>query len=63
MPERQPEPWENAAPGPFLSIGEVAVYARGEDRFRVVAPDVEREVEGFEPARQLARELDASAAL
>ena len=54
---REPEPWETNAPGAFLRIGDVAVYALGEDRFRLVAPDSEREVEGFQPARQLAHEL------
>jgi hypothetical protein len=53
----EPAAWETSAAGPFLSVGEVAVYALGEDRFRLIAPDGEREVEGFEPARQLAREI------
>jgi hypothetical protein len=44
----------------LLSVGEVAVWALGEDRFRLVAPDDEREFEGFEPARQLAHELAGS---
>jgi hypothetical protein len=56
----EPEPWQTNASGPFLSIGEVAMYALGEDRFRLIAPEVEREVEGFEPARRLAHELAVS---
>ncbi len=56
----EPTAWATNAAGPFLSLGEVAVYALGEDRFRLVAPGGEREVEGFEPARQLAHELAAS---
>jgi len=55
--DRQPAPWQTDAPGASLIVGEVGVYALGEDRFRLVAPDGEREVEGFEPARQLAHEL------
>jgi hypothetical protein len=39
---------------------DVAVYALGKDRLRLVWPDDEREVEGFEPARQLAHKLAAS---
>jgi hypothetical protein len=55
--DREPAARETNATGPFLSVGAVAVYALGEDRFRLVAPGGERDVEGFEPARQLAREL------
>jgi hypothetical protein len=55
--DREPAAWETNAAGPFLSVGEVGVYALGEDRFRLVAPEGEREVEGFEPARELAHEL------
>ena len=55
-----PATWETNATGPFLTIGEVEVYALGQDRFRLVAPAVERDVEGFEPARQLPHELAAS---
>ena len=57
--DREPAAWETNAPGAFLIVGEVGVYALGEDRFRVVAPDGEREVEAFEPTRQLAHELAA----
>ena len=55
----EPAAWETNVAGTFLSLGEVAVYALGENRFRLVAPRGEREVEGFEPARQLAHELAA----
>jgi hypothetical protein len=55
--DHEPAAWETNATGPFLSVGEVAVYALGENRFRLLWPDGEREVEGFEPARQLAHEL------
>jgi hypothetical protein len=55
--EREPEPWQTNAAGPFLSVGDVGVRSLGRDRFLVVTPDGERGVEGFEPARQLAREL------
>ncbi len=56
----EPAASETNAAGPFLTIGEVAVHALGEQRFRLVTPHGEREVEGFEPARQLAHELAAS---
>ena len=55
---REPAAWETNAPGAFLSVGEVGVYALGEYRFRLVWPDGEREVEGFETARRLAHELE-----
>jgi len=57
MTTRQPEPWQTNEPGPFLSVCDVHVFALGEDRFRLAWPDGEREVEGFEPARELAHEL------
>jgi len=55
--DREPAAWETNAPGAFLIVGQVGVYALGEDRFRVASPDGEREIEGFEQARQLAHEL------
>ena len=33
--EREPEPWQTNAPGAFLTIGEVSVWALGGDHFRV----------------------------
>jgi hypothetical protein len=59
--DRAPAAWETNAAGPFLSVGAVALYALGQDRFRLVAPEGAREVEGFEPARRLAHELASSA--
>jgi len=56
--DREPAAWETNAPGAFLIVGEVGVYALGEDRFRLVWPGSEREVEGFEQARRLAHELE-----
>ena len=58
--DREPEAWETNAAGPFMTIGEVGVYALGQDSFRVVWPGGEREVDGLEPARSLAHELAAS---
>jgi len=55
--DREPAAWETNAPPPFLTIGEVEVYALGQDRFRVFWPDGEREVEGYSNAEQLADEL------
>jgi hypothetical protein len=57
--DHEPAAWETSASGPFLSVGEVDVFALGEERFRLIAPDGEQEVEGFEPAWQLAYELAA----
>ena len=54
----EPEPWQTNAPGAFLTIGDVSVvWTLGEQRFRVVSPDGDEEVEGFAEARRLARQL------
>jgi len=52
----EPEPWQTNAPGPFLAVGEVPVFALEGDRFRIIWPHDGREVEGFEQARRLAHE-------
>lgn len=41
----------------FLVVGRVGVTSLGRDRFVVTASDEQHAVEGFEPARQLARAL------
>src|SRR5262249_22697684 len=53
MLNREPEPWESGATGPFLRIEDspVEVWALGEDRFAVRAPGHEQLVTGFEEAR------------
>jgi hypothetical protein len=55
--DREPAAWETNASAPFLRVGDVGVTSLGGDRFLVVAPAERHEVEGFEPARQLARDL------
>jgi hypothetical protein len=55
--DREPEPWQTNAPGAFLTVDGVSVWALGEQRFRVESTDESREVEGFQQARQLAHEL------
>jgi hypothetical protein len=59
--DREPEPWQVTHPPPFLAVEDwdVAVWALGDQRFRVEHPDGSQEVEGFERARQLAHELAA----
>ena len=61
MHDRQPEPWESTAPGPFVTMerarGTVEIHALGEQRFGVKAPDSEQVVVGYEHARQRARAL------
>ena len=59
---REPAAWETNDAGPFLTIGEAEVYARGQDRYRIVSPAGEREVEGYSNAEQLADELARTAA-
>jgi hypothetical protein len=54
---RQPEAWQTSAPGPFLTIGDASVQAFGKQRFKIVSPSGEVDVEGFEEARRRAREL------
>jgi hypothetical protein len=61
VPDRQRKPWGSSAAGPFLTLerarGTVEVWALGEQRFKVVAPDREQLVVGFEEARERARAL------
>jgi hypothetical protein len=58
---RTPKAWETNAAAPFLTIdspsGTVAVRSLGQERFRVSAPDLEKDVVGFAAARSMAREL------
>jgi hypothetical protein len=55
------EPWQSNEPGPFITMprerGTVTVWALGEDRFDVVAPNESHEISGFDAARALARVL------
>lgn len=42
---RQSEHWQTSTPGAFMAIGDVSVWALGEQRFRVDSPsgdEVER---------------------
>jgi hypothetical protein len=61
MRDREPEPWETNAQGPFLTVegarGTVEVWALGADRFSVRAPQREQIVVGFDAARQTAHAL------
>jgi hypothetical protein len=62
MPDRKPEPWESGAASPFMWIetaqGNVEVWALGEDRFRITAPDRhEQLVTGYDEAEQAADAL------
>ena len=55
--EREPEAWETSAAGPFLTIGDVSVWSRGNERFRIESPAGDEEAEGFEEARRRAHEV------
>ena len=59
--DREPEAWETSAAGPFLTIGEVSMWALGNDRFRIESPAGAEEVQGYEEAERRADELAASA--
>ena len=52
-----PEPWQSSAAGPFLTVGDVSVWALGHERFRIESPAGAKEVEGFEEAERRADEL------
>jgi hypothetical protein len=58
MPDRQSEPWESGAPGPFLTLeaahGTVEVWALGSDHFTIKSPDREQLVVGFRDAQHTA---------
>jgi hypothetical protein len=58
MADRERELRESNKPGPFIAMprerGTVTVWALGEDRFDVVAPDDSHEIRGFDAARALA---------
>jgi hypothetical protein len=60
-PIETPSPWQSGAAGPFLWIEDspVEVWALGEDRFAVRAPDHEQFVVGFDAAQQAAHALAA----
>jgi hypothetical protein len=64
QPDRQPEPWENSAAGPFCIMrrprGTVEVWALAERRVRVTAPEREDQIiVGHDAAMQAADELAA----
>ncbi len=60
---QEPEPWQTDAPRPAMLIekprGTVSVSALGKERFRVEAPGQDPEVNGYQEARALARQLAA----
>ena len=53
----EPEAWQTDQPGRFLTVEGVSLWALGKQRFRIVAPDGERDVEGVQRAREPAHEL------
>jgi len=61
MPDREREPWEGGAAGPFLWIegSPVEVWALGEDRFRITAAGHEQIVTGYDEAERTADALAA----
>jgi hypothetical protein len=50
MPDREPEPWQSGAAGPFLwiEVSAVELWALGGDRFAVRAPGHEQLVTGLD---------------
>jgi hypothetical protein len=61
MVDHKPAAWETNEAVPFITLqrqgGEVTVWALGEDRFDVLAPDDSHEVRGLDAARALAHVL------
>lgn len=67
MPDRQPEPSESSAAGPFCTMrrarGTVEVWALGADRFTVKLPGHEEQIvsghdTAVDAAEALAKQLD-----
>jgi hypothetical protein len=54
---RKPDPWQTNAPGAFLTIGDVSVWALGDQRFRVQSLSGDEEIEGWAEARRRAHDL------
>ncbi len=54
-----PEPWQTAAPAPFLTIegSNAAVWVAGKDHFRVTWAGEDHQVQGYPNAQALAHEL------
>jgi hypothetical protein len=52
---------ESGAVGPFLTIGDVSVWALGEQRYRIESPAGDEEIEGIGEARRRAHELAGEA--
>jgi hypothetical protein len=61
MADPEPAAWETSEASPFITLqrerGNVTVWALGEDRFDVLAPDDSHEIAGFHAARNLAHVL------
>jgi hypothetical protein len=56
--DREPGAPETGAAGPFLTIGDVSIWALGDQRFRVESPSgAEEIVHGIHDARRRAHEL------
>jgi hypothetical protein len=52
-----PRPGRRAAARPFLTIGDVSVWALGNDRFRIESPAGAEEVQGYDEAERRVGEL------
>jgi hypothetical protein len=52
---------KSGAVGPFLTIGDVSVWALGEQRYRIESPAGDEEIEGIGEARRRAHELAGEA--
>jgi hypothetical protein len=54
--DREPEAWQTDAAGPFITIGELSVWAIGDHLFRIESPAGIEQVARFQKARLRARE-------
>jgi hypothetical protein len=53
----EPASWVSGAAGPFVTIGEVAIWGLGNDGFRLEWPGGQHVLEGYEAAAAMAREI------
>jgi hypothetical protein len=54
---QEPASWEAGAAGPFVTIGEVAIWSLGNDGFRLEWPGGQHVLKGYEAAAAMAREI------
>jgi hypothetical protein len=54
---QEPASWMAGAAGPFVTIGEVAIWSLGNDGFRLEWPGGQHVLAGYKAAAAMAREI------